>query len=317
MARKGSTPTRRSSNLSPEQMRGAIPLLEARVKELRALDIQSISKGSDPQVQTLAASIVSTLSRIYGEDTFEFARLREAADLDDTFYGGPIFIAHGSGPRQIPVEEIRVGVERGRNRAIALLEAEANSCRETLEHSGRGGTAGGVPLQNELERAHDDYLSGRYTTAAVCQRGHAMAADAGLHPAAKFCADCGAPVMTTCPGCGIAIRGHFVPPGLTGVGGPYTPPNFCFSCGQPFPWTIEKLTAAKDLADELEDISVDDRTKLKTAIDDVASGGPRAEVGAARIKRMVGKAGTTVGQALWKISLDVASEAAKKILIGN
>jgi hypothetical protein len=165
--------------------------------------------------------------------------------------------------------------------------------------------------------ANDDYPPGRYTAAAVCRRGHVLTADVELHPAAKFCADCGAPVITMCPGCDAKIRGHFVPPGVTGVGGHYTPPSFCFSCGQPFPWTTEKLAAAKDLADELEDVSADDRAKLKTAIDDVAAGGPRAEAGAARIKRMVGKAGTGVGHALWKISVEVASEAAKKILIGN
>lgn len=70
------------------------------------------------------------------------------------------------------------------------------------------------------------------------------------------------------------------------------------------------------MADHLEDVSPDDRAKLKTAIEDVAGGGPRAEAGAVRIKKMIGKAGTTVGQALWRISIDVASEAAKKILIG-
>jgi hypothetical protein len=107
-----------------------------------------------------------------------------------------------------------------------------------------------------------------------------------------------------------------VPPGATAVGGRYDPPSFCFSCGEPFPWTIEKLAAAQDLADELEDISADDRAKLKKAIDDIAAGGPRAEVGAARFKRLAGKATTAVGQALWKISVELASEAAKKIMLG-
>ena len=68
---------------------------------------------------------------------------------------------------------------------------------------------------------------------------------------------------------------------------------------------------------ELEDVSPEDRAKLKTAIDDVAAGGPRAEVGAARIKRIVGKAGTAVGKARWNICVEVAGEAARKILIGN
>jgi hypothetical protein len=66
------------------------------------------------------------------------------------------------------------------------------------------------------------------------------------------------------------------------------------------------------LADELGDLSQEDRVRLKAAIDDVVAGGPQAEVGAARIKRMVGKASTAVGQALWKITVEVAGEAAKK-----
>jgi hypothetical protein len=164
---------------------------------------------------------------------------------------------------------------------------------------------------------YEDDEPGRYTTAAVCQRGHVLTADADVHPAAKFCAECGAKLMIACDGCGADLRGHYVPPGVTGVGGPYSPPSFCSSCGKPFPWTTEKLAAAQDLADELEEVSADDRAKLKTAIDDVAAGGPRAEVGAARIKRMLGKTSTVVGQALWKIAVEVAGEAAKKILVGQ
>ena len=132
MARKGSVPTRRSSNLSLEQMRAAIPMLETRVKELREFDPKSISKGNDPPVQALSARIMSTLSRIYGEDTLEFARLREAAELDDTMYTGAFYIGPGSGPIGPSVQEIREGVARGRNRAIALLDGEISSLRETL-----------------------------------------------------------------------------------------------------------------------------------------------------------------------------------------
>jgi hypothetical protein len=57
--------------------------------------------------------------------------------------------------------------------------------------------------------------------------------------------------------------------------------------------------------------------KLKKAIEEVAGGGPSAEAGAARIKRMLGTASTTVGQALWKITVGVASDAARKILLGG
>lgn len=136
------------------------------------------------------------------------------------------------------------------------------------------------------------------------------------NPRNKFCTICGAPVIAACPRCQTPIRGYFHVPGVfTTVR--YHAPAYCFECGTAFPWTAEKLGAAKDLADEVEDLSAADRAKLKTAIDDVAGGGPRAEAGAARIKRLLGKASSGVGQALWKISVDVASEAAKKILLGN
>jgi predicted nucleotide-binding protein with TIR-like domain len=156
MARKGSAPVRRSRDLSPEQMRAAIPLLEARVKELRALDVQTISKGSDPKVQGLAAHIMSTLSGIYGEDTLEFERLKEAGDIDDTYYGGPFYIGPGSGPVGPSTQEIREGVDHGRNRAAALLEGEAGSLREALELAGAHGAPAITPGEPESDRLSSD-----------------------------------------------------------------------------------------------------------------------------------------------------------------
>jgi hypothetical protein len=50
-------------------------------------------------------------------------------------------------------------------------------------------------------------------------------------------------------------------------------PALCFpeiAFGKPFPWTAEKIEAAKSLADELENLSAEDRAALKIAIDDVA-----------------------------------------------
>jgi len=83
-----------------------------------------------------------------------------------------------------------------------------------------------------------------------------------------------------------------------GVGGVLRTPANCHKCGEPYPWTAEKISAAKTLADEVEGLTAEDRAKLKSALDDISAGGPRAEAGAARVKRMIGKAGTAVGQAL-------------------
>ena len=47
------------------------------------------------------------------------------------------------------------------------------------------------------------------------------------------------------------------------------------------------------------------------------NGGSAALIFRIRIKRLLGKASSNVGQALWRISVEVASEAAKKILLGS
>jgi hypothetical protein len=111
--------------------------------------------------------------------------------------------------------------------------------------------------------------------------------------------------------------GTTVPPGVPGVGGAFTAPAYCHDCGKPYPWTTEKISAAKDLADEVEGLTPEDRTKLKSALDDITTGGPKAEASAARIKRLLGKATTEIGKALWKASVEIASEAAKKTLLGQ
>jgi len=84
-----------------------------------------------------------------------------------------------------------------------------------------------------------------FAHAGMC--GHVLAADTEGHPVARFCSQCGAVILSKCSGCDVKIRGYYVPPGTTGVGGPLSPPAYCFSCGQSFPWTIEKLSTAKDL----------------------------------------------------------------------
>jgi predicted nucleotide-binding protein len=130
MARK--PPNRTSANLSPDEKRAAIPRLESRVAELKALDVTSISRTDDPTVQGLAARITSTLSDIYGAGSLDFTRLREAASLYRS-----VAVLSLSGRRQGPNPlEMREGIDRGRHRSIALLEGELQSLRESVQHQG-------------------------------------------------------------------------------------------------------------------------------------------------------------------------------------
>jgi hypothetical protein len=92
-------------------------------------------------------------------------------------------------------------------------------------------------------------------------------------------------------------------------------PAFCFNCGQVFPWTTEKVAAAKELADEIDELTPEQRARLKEAIDDVSREGPRNEVGAARIKKLLAGGSTAAGKALWGMTVSLATEAAKKLLL--
>jgi hypothetical protein len=157
---------------------------------------------------------------------------------------------------------------------------------------------------------------GYYRNAAICINGHVESTSAELTPATPFCDKCGGKVITDCPSCQKGIRGYYYVEGVISFGDNYSPPSFCFNCGKPFPWTAAKIAAGKELADEIENLSGEDRDKLKQALEDVSSDGPRTSLGAARLKKLLGNATSAVGKAAWKIAIEVATETAKKTLLG-
>jgi hypothetical protein len=169
----------------------------------------------------------------------------------------------------------------------------------------RGGT---------LRSSHGD---DGYKTAAVCVRGHIGTSNLEYKPdlAANFCKECGGQIITACPSCQTPIRGVYTVRGTSRSFG-YTPPNYCEDCGQPFPWITEKLKAASALADELENLSDVDRQKIKQSLDEITKDTPNTDLAVIRLKKFLGKATDAIGQALWKATIEIATEAAKKALLG-
>ena len=94
------------------------------------------------------------------------------------------------------------------------------------------------------------------------------------------------------------------------------PPAYYHNCGAAFPWTIAKLETAKEYAAELQGLDETEKCRLASAIDDLTIDGPRTELAAHRFKNLMGKAGQAVGTGLYKIVLDVATEAAIKAIMG-
>ena len=158
----------------------------------------------------------------------------------------------------------------------------------------------------------------QYMSAEVCLNGHPTTGGIEYSPelTAKFCATCGAETIRTCPSCKATLRGDYYVPGFLSTA-EYIPPNHCFNCGAAFPWKTAKVEAAKQQVADIEELDATEKEQLQGAIDDLATGGARTELAASRFKRLMKKAGETVGGGLYKIVVDVASEAAKKALMGS
>ena len=59
-----------------------------------------------------------------------------------------------------------------------------------------------------------------------------------------------------------------------------------------------------------------ERKLLQEVIDDLAAGGGRTDLAASRFKHLMRNAGVAVGSGLYKPVVEVASDAAKKVLMG-
>ncbi|MCK6463163.1 MAG: DUF2321 domain-containing protein [Candidatus Pacebacteria bacterium] len=151
-----------------------------------------------------------------------------------------------------------------------------------------------------------------YDVAQICQNGHVVNSGFTDYPQhnQSFCQHCGSATITKCPDCNASIRGYYR--GTMTLG--YSAPSFCINCGHPYPWTTAKLQAAHELAQEIENISDEDRIVLQKSIDELVKDSPSTPVAATRFKKIMVKVGQTTAGMFREILVDVLSEAAKKAL---
>jgi hypothetical protein len=155
-----------------------------------------------------------------------------------------------------------------------------------------------------------------YDVAEICRNGHVITDRAATHPQhrKKFCSDCGAATIAECESCSTPIQGYYHVPGVIGFAGNPEAPTFCHECGDPYPWTSARISAAKEIALEAEDLNEEERQLLAASIDDIVRDTPATDLAATRFKRLLAKAGKGTANALHKIAVDIGSEAAKKSL---
>ena len=152
-----------------------------------------------------------------------------------------------------------------------------------------------------------------YAQAAICENGHvATTTDASTYTD-SFCKECGSKIIKTCPKCGTPIQGcsH---EDLFYTCGRYNPPSYCHNCGQPYPWTTARIEAAKMLIEDMDELSDEEKKKMSESIDKIITDTPYTEASANRIKKYLLKIGKESASAIRDVLVNIASEAAKKIL---
>jgi hypothetical protein len=155
-----------------------------------------------------------------------------------------------------------------------------------------------------------------YFARQTCLNGHIISnfvagrADDLTQP---FCSKCSAPTIINCPSCGKPQHGSLADV----ISSDRKPDNYCWNCGKPYPWTEKRLQAAEELIREDELLNAEDKAQLTATLPEMTSENPRTTLAATRFKRIIKKMGAALGEAVQKTMVDIASETAKKIILGK
>ena len=149
------------------------------------------------------------------------------------------------------------------------------------------------------------------TTALVCPVRHVIASSLPYSTPKAFCTECGKPAIDKCPACGASI-----PDSSPMWGGRWEPDKHCHACGAAYPWTVGAKQAAEDLIDLLDSLKPEDREALKLSLDDLMVDSGRTELVATRFKLIAKRAGSEGAGLVRAVVTSLATDAAKRTILG-
>jgi hypothetical protein len=139
--RRPTPPQPQRANLTDEQMKLGITRLQRRIVDLRNFNPKIIQKRDGPEVKTLETAIEETLALVFGHNTVEYNRYKDAAELDQ----GPrimriesSWIAARGGGREYHNEalEAQQYVAEGIERSVMLLQQAVRGLEEEIVDRG-------------------------------------------------------------------------------------------------------------------------------------------------------------------------------------
>lgn len=158
----------------------------------------------------------------------------------------------------------------------------------------------------------------RYDLAQICLNGHVVNSTARLLPQHNEdrCSQCGTKTITKCPSCSSDIRGEYIHPDYPPTNFDFKAPSYCIACGEPYPWTSERIQAAIKLADELDGLTNTQKEQLKATIPELIKNGPSVVLAETRFKKLITKTGETGFQLMKAVLIDIVSETIRKTVFG-
>ena len=91
-------------------------------------------------------------------------------------------------------------------------------------------------------------------------------------------------------------------------------PAFCQECGNPHPWTEQRLATAQQFADEEAHFTTEEREQFQQSLAEIVKETPNAPLAIGRFRRLMAKGGKAASDGLRDILVDVLSEAVKKTI---
>jgi hypothetical protein len=148
-----------------------------------------------------------------------------------------------------------------------------------------------------------------YDVMQVCLNGHQITASAETLPNQRkqFCDQCGEKTIDSCPDCKASIQGYLK--GILSVRS-LKVPNNCPSCGTAYPWRQDSIANAIEVLQMEMDAA--DAAAVPTLVNMVLIEGPRTEVSALKLKKLLGKLSKPIYDICINVLSDLMSETAKK-----